>query len=215
MSMKTNKFLRIASVLLIAVLLSTCVISGTFAKYISTASGNDTARVAKWDITVEGEKLAVENTDIVFDLFSTVGDYDANPEDKADDADVINGTGENIIAPGTEGSFQFDIVNNSEVNAKYTIELEETNGAGIPLQYSVDGTTWKDSIAELAMEDLTNVDIAMTDGEDTQVVYWRWVFEGTTEGAHAGQTDGTDTALGLAGTDTVKIAASITVTQVD
>ena len=46
--MKTNKMMRIASVLLVAVLLTTCSISGTFAKYVSQATGTDTARVAYW-----------------------------------------------------------------------------------------------------------------------------------------------------------------------
>ena len=44
--MKTNKMMRIASVLLVAVLLTTCVISGTFAKYTTTVSATSTANVA-------------------------------------------------------------------------------------------------------------------------------------------------------------------------
>ena len=48
--MKKNKMMRIASVLLVAVLLSTCAISGTFAKYVTQVSGNDSARVARWGI---------------------------------------------------------------------------------------------------------------------------------------------------------------------
>ena len=45
--------MRLASALLVAVLLTTCTISGTFAKYVTTASATDTARVAKWGVTVE------------------------------------------------------------------------------------------------------------------------------------------------------------------
>ena len=58
--MKKNKMMRIASVLLVAVLISTCAISGTFAKYVTRAEGTDTARVAKWGIllTVEGSAFA-------------------------------------------------------------------------------------------------------------------------------------------------------------
>ena len=47
--MKKNIMMRVASALLIAVLLTTCAISGTFAKYVSTASGSDTARVGNID----------------------------------------------------------------------------------------------------------------------------------------------------------------------
>ncbi|MBQ4559616.1 MAG: hypothetical protein IJA54_04740 [Tyzzerella sp.] len=211
--MKKNKTMRLASGLLVAVLLTTCAISGTFAKYVSDATNSDTARVAKWSIEVEGEEIGVAGDPVVaFDLFETVKDTAG-----ADEADVKVGTGdEHIIAPGTSGSFAIDIANKSEVNAKYTIALEETNTGNIPLQYSVDGTTWKDSIAELVMTDLTNQDIAMGTGTATETVHWRWVFEGTTPGAHAGQTDETDTALGNATTAaTVTIKATITVTQVD
>ena len=46
--MKKNRMLRLASALLILTLLTTSVIGGTFAKYVSTGSVSDTARVAKW-----------------------------------------------------------------------------------------------------------------------------------------------------------------------
>lgn len=50
--MKKNKFMRIASVLLIVTLLSTSVISGTFAKYTTEAEGSDSATVAKWGVNL-------------------------------------------------------------------------------------------------------------------------------------------------------------------
>ena len=55
--MKKNKMLRIASVMLVLALITTCVISGTFAKYVtSKTGGSDSARVAKWGIgiTIDG-----------------------------------------------------------------------------------------------------------------------------------------------------------------
>ncbi|MBR6564968.1 MAG: hypothetical protein IKK71_05985 [Clostridia bacterium] len=209
--MKKNTMMRIASVLLVVVLLTTSVISGTFAKYISTGVGSDIARVAKWSIEVEGTEIGVAgDTAVAFDLFSTV--KDSNGTDDETDMNPADGT---IIAPGTSGSFAIDIENKSEVNAKYTIALTESNPKNIPLQYSVDGTNWKDSVAELTMDALTDQAIAMGTGVATKTVYWRWVFEGTTPGAHAGQTDAADTALGYEGTATVTIQATITVTQVD
>ena len=56
--MKKNKIMRIASVLLVAVLMSTCAISGTFAKYVTEGSSDDTARVAKWGVTISGKPAA-------------------------------------------------------------------------------------------------------------------------------------------------------------
>lgn len=212
--MKKNRMMRLASVLLVLTLLTTSVISGTFAKYTSTRSGSDVARVAKWSIEVEGTEIGVPgNATVAFDLFSTVKDTKGT-----DEADVKAGTdGEHIIAPGTSGSFAIDIANKSEVNAKYTITLTETNTGNIPLQYSVDGTTWVDSVAELTMTALTDQSIAMGTGTATKTVYWRWVFDENVDDqtVHAGQTDVTDTALGYAGTAQVTIEAAITVTQVD
>ena len=46
--MRKNKMMRLASALLVAVLLSTCAISGTFAKYVTSSTGTDKARVAYW-----------------------------------------------------------------------------------------------------------------------------------------------------------------------
>lgn len=58
--MKKNKMMRAASALLIAVLLTTCAVSGTFAKYTTSETGSDTARVAKWgvEVTAEGTMFA-------------------------------------------------------------------------------------------------------------------------------------------------------------
>ena len=212
--MKKNRMMRLASVLLVLCLLTTSVISGTFAKYTSTSSGSDVARVAKWSIKVEDTEIGVAgDTSVAFNLFSTINDTG----NTAAEADVATKEGEKIIAPGTAGSFVIDIKNESEVNAKYTIALEETNASNIPLQYSVDGATWVDSVAELTMTALTDQTIAMGTGTATKTVYWRWVFEGTTEGAHADQTDVTDTALGydFDNLAEVTIEATITVTQVD
>ena len=68
--MKKNKMMRIASILMVAVLVSTCAVSGTFAKYVTSDSGKDTARVAKWGISIlasgdlfaETYKKATDNT---------------------------------------------------------------------------------------------------------------------------------------------------------
>lgn len=204
--------MRLASVLMVAVLLSTCAIFSTFAKYASISSGNDTARVATWSIKVSGTEIGVAgNTNVAFDLFKTVKDTAG-----ADEIDVAKESADDniIIAPGTSGSFGIVIKNDSEVNAKYTITLAETNESNIPLKYSVDGTNWVDSVAELAMGSLKDVAINMNN-QDTKTVYWKWAFEGTDPGAHANQDDESDTLLGYNHTATVTITATIAVEQVD
>ena len=97
--MKKNKMMRIASVLLVAVLLTTCAISGTFAKYVTSKERTDTARVAKFGVdlgvTVDGAFATEYDADV------TVTDKDGAAIAKtvvsaADDQD-------NLVAPGTKG----------------------------------------------------------------------------------------------------------------
>ena len=210
--MKKSKTMRAASFLLVLTLMTSCFVGSTFAKYTSTTTGTDSAKVAKWSFLVEGTQIAVKDTPatVTFDLFNTIKDTNVNENE----TDVHT----NLIAPGTQGSFTIDLQNLSEVNASYTIALTESNDNAIPIQYSVNGTEWKDSVADLAMTALTDVPIKMNGATDQKTVYWRWVFDGNTNGAHAGQTDVYDTALGIAAQSaapTVTITATITATQVD
>lgn len=203
---KRSPFMRIAGVMLGASLLMTCVISGTLAKYTSAATGSATATVAKWSVEVNGTDITKKDT-VTFDLFNTVNEADT----EAAENNVVAGK----IAPGTGGSFALKIDNKSEVDAVYTMALTETNNSSVPIQYSLDKDVWADDLTAINT-DQTDVALDKETGTKTVTVYWRWMFDGTDDGAPAGQTDLTDTALGTADTaPTVQIAASFTVTQVD
>lgn len=208
-------FMRTAGVMLVLCLVLSCTLFGTMAKYTSSLSGAETGTVASWKINVgpDGEKVDIssadpENDTIAFNLFSTVNDTG----NTAAEGDIASVVGTNLIAPGTAGSFDIKIENASQVNAKYTVALAETN-TNVPLRYSVDGTNYVDSIAELTMTALTDNEIAMN-ATETVTVYWMWGYNG----GHADQTDGTDTALGVAAQTapaTVTITATVSATQVD
>ncbi len=197
--MKKNKMMRIASVLLVAVLLSTCAISGTFAKYTSTATATATATVAKWDIKLDGN--AFVNT-ATFDLAETWTDT------RTATSTDVNVT-EDYLAPGTEGSFDFTLQNSSDVVATYAISLSETLSATpdgyteeqFPVEYSVDGSTWNADITQLELDGT----LAIGSAAVTVTVYWRWSYNGN---------DVIDTVFGTTN-PTVTIDATITVTQVD
>lgn len=194
---KRSPFIKIASIMLGASLLMTCVISGTLAKYTSAATGTASATVAKWSVEFSGTDIAT-NDNVAFSLFDTVKEADGTTAE----ADVAAGK----IAPGTGGSFDLKIENKSEVNATYSVALTETNNSNVPIEYSADnGTSWK------ALSDLNVTDKAIAIGaSETIKIQWRWVFEKN----EAGNT--TDTALGTATTaPTVGIAADFTATQVD
>ena len=123
--MKKNKMMRIASVLLVAVLLSTCAISGTFAKYVTTGTASDVARVAKWGVTIEGA-IGGANNMFTDSYKNTPATYTAN-----EDGDTItvqaSTAGTAIVAPGTESTLTaFDISGQPEVDVvvTYVADLE-------------------------------------------------------------------------------------------
>ena len=196
--MKKNVMMRVASALLVAVLLTTCAISGTFAKYVSTSTGTDSARVALWKVELEDAAIADTFT---FDLFNTV--KDSNVTDN--ETDVKAGEGETIIAPGTSGSFEINLENASEVNAEYDIAYTVTNEDDIPVEFKIGEGEWTSDLATL---DATDVEFNM--GATASVtVQWRWAY-------YVNETaDAADTELGLDGSATITVDADVTVTQVD
>ncbi|MBE6566698.1 MAG: hypothetical protein E7659_06300 [Ruminococcaceae bacterium] len=196
--MKKNVMMRVASALLVAVLMTTCAISGTFAKYTTSATATDSARVAKWDVKINGSTANNSNT-FTFNLFETINDTTGGAEGDINPAD---GT---IIAPGTQGSFEIVLKNDSEVTAEYVIDYTVTNTANIPVVFSLNGTDWKNSIDELDVTTPVNLAIGAT--APTITVHWMWAFEGGN--------DNHDTYLGLDGSATLKVDAKVTVTQVN
>ena len=193
---KRSIMIRVMAVLSVVMMFTICFVGGTFAKYTSSGSGSDTATVAKWDIKVGGTNITTNDT-FTFDLFKTITDSDLNSSET--DMNPVDGS---IIAPGTSGKFDIVIKNDSQVNAKYSIDYTVTNNGNIPVQFSTDGATWKTDINELDVSDVA-IDIG---AEKTVTVRWKWAFDGN---------DITDTTLGSAGAATLTVAAAVTATQVD
>ncbi|MBQ9011592.1 MAG: hypothetical protein IJ093_02975 [Bacilli bacterium] len=195
--MRKFNSMRMAAVMFVAVLLTTCTISGTFAKYTSSSTGSDQARVAKWDIKLNN---GAWSDTVSFDLFSkTYTNVSAS---------------EKVVAPGTEGEFTFTVKNDSEVTAKYSVDLALTNANNIPLEFSVNGGAYQTPTGNkltLATDD----QLAIGSTAKTVTVAWRWVYEADGNEAAVAAADATDTTLGLAGTATVKVDATIVATQVD
>ena len=50
--MKKNRFIKLASGLLVLCLMTTCVIGATLAKYTTANNKQDSARVAKWGVRI-------------------------------------------------------------------------------------------------------------------------------------------------------------------
>ncbi len=124
--MKKNKLMRIASVLLVATLLSTSVISGTFAKYVTTDEAQDAARVAKFGVVAS----------VIGDLYGQT--YLASDNDEMSEWGLhtptvsINSTTEgDVVAPGTKNTkgMNFAITGAPEVSTAVHFDYTE-DGAG-------------------------------------------------------------------------------------
>jgi hypothetical protein len=236
--MKKNAMLKIAAILMVAVLLTTCAISSTFAKYVTDGTDvNTSARVAKWGVTVTVDGA---------NAFAT--DYD----DVA--AATVHSTVK-VVAPGTANEDAVSIVVAGQPEVDATIEVPTTTfvdlanfGSYCPIIFTVKagaststaktfyvgGTNHAASgtIADVdALETAINTFIAASfkdadyEAEGTTAIDmvleigWEWEFEGSTV---ASQTDDLDSDLGDLAADanadndpTITFAADVTVTQKD
>ena len=218
--MKKNKMMRIASVLLIAVLMTTCAISGTFAKYVTSAEGTDSARVAKFGVTITANGTTFANA------------YNDDPANATTEvqADV------KVVAPGTGGNMaSMTLTGTPEVAVKvsYVADLSLSTNWTVdgtfycPLIITVEGTRVDGknytSAAEFeaAVEALINgwtktynagTNLS-TVAEDSVSVSWEWPFSTSPEN------DVKDTWLGgqaaAENAATVALTITTTVEQVD
>ena len=219
--MKKNTMMRIAAVVLMCTLVTACFASSTFAKYTSEATGTGVATVAKWDVDINGEKIT--GTDpVTFDLFKTVLDTKNDAEEENVEKSTTPGTV--IIAPGTKGSFDLKVKNNSQVDATYSILLKNTDGktsdATIPVTFKVTkgSTTTTCTLAELLagkkLVDNETLRMNNVDNEQTITVEWEWAFESGADAAAIKANDASDTAHGITPTS-IYLTAVLDVTQVD
>ena len=224
--MKKNKMMRIASVLLIAVLMSTCAISGTFAKYVTEGSAADTARVAKWGVTVTGV------TGDANEMFAM--EYDSDTDDYT--AGVTVQSTVNVVAPGTSGTFSnFSITGTPEVavviNYDATLTLSGWAVPGDDFYCPIVITVGDTEVSGLGYNSASDFAAAVKaavqaysqtyapgtdlrgEADENIVISWAWAFEG------AGVINSYDTALGDAAAEgnasTIQLDVTATVTQVD
>ena len=232
--MKKNKMMRLASALLIAVLLSTSVISGTFAKYTSSANATDKARVAYWgwgsDSTIE------------FDLFD--GQYD----------NVKSENGDNVVAPGTSKSATFTFeykptddgkaltagaIKAPEVTYDFTVAFDIADGADYDaldandnFYWTLNGTKYDtlndlkaavmllsgeaDGTARYTPGQLPPMFANDTNNAIQNTIGWIWEFETVNSGVVDTDQDEEDTAMGnAADLDDLTITITVTATQVN
>lgn len=237
--------MRVAGLLLALVLVTSCFVGGTFAKYVTKAGGTtNEARVAKWGVTVK----ATGDGEVFSDEYKDPTDSKTTVKAEAGE------TNYKLVAPGTkkENVATITLKGQPEVAVKVdyhaVLHLNGWNyNAGTnpadakfycPLIFTitVDGTETKvnglDSntaddlqtkvtniITQLSKEYEPNTNLGTVASGHEVKVSWEWPFEDTATGAK--QTDVKDTYLGDQAVKgglnipTVTFGMSATVTQVD
>lgn len=228
--MKKNKLFLLGLFVVFAAVLSLSLVSNTLAKYTSSKTGSDSARVAKWgvviNVTDDGDSKNVLDT------------KDSNTE-----AEISVNQDKKLLAPGTKGQLLTVVVTGSpevavNVDVSFTLTLTgweignpateymplvftaEIGGAAAKTYRIGDGAGEYANISALCNQLKTDIEDAaagLNEGvyeEDTNlattfdlVLSWKWAYEG--ENAN-------DTALGnLAVAPTLGLEYSITITQID
>lgn len=125
--MQKNKTMRLASGLLVLTMLTTCIISGTFAKYVTGDEAGDSAGVAKWGVTttISGALFGAHYNDFESDkganqiAASYTGSVDSHAGDESDSE-------ENIVAPGTRSeNMTISIAGTPEVSGKIELTVDD------------------------------------------------------------------------------------------
>ena len=241
MTSKKNRTLRAAVLMLALVLITSCFVGGTFAKYVTSGDAGDNARVAKWGVSITAHDTG--------DVFAK--EYDAIA---GQDNTVIAGGEYKVIAPGTkkDNAALVTLSGKPEVSVQVTYNAEhfsltgnwiggENNTFYCPLIIKVTGkvgdavktetincvektsaaeveTAVKNAVAACSATYGPNTDLSTVAGDGLKIS-WEWPFEGT---ANQGQTDAKDTYLGnqaatANGLDipAIHIPVTATVTQID
>lgn len=234
MILKNNRTMRAAVLLLALVLITSCFVGGTFAKYVTSGDAADLARVAKWGVTVTahgtGDVFAKEYAGIAGQDNTVVADDGKTnvvaPGTKKENATLVTLSGKPEVAVNvTYSADHFGLTGNwqSDDNGTFYCPLIITVGdrvikcAALQNAEAV-ATAVKDAVAACSATYGPNTDLSAVANGGLKIS-WEWPFEETD---NPGQTDAKDTYLGnQAATATgldipaIHIPVTATVTQID
>lgn len=229
--MKKNLVFKLGLFCAALVLVATCFVTNAWAKYTTTVSATDTAKVAKWSVAFKaGDTTVSQNTEI--ELFKTEMS-NIYPNDDDEYAENVH-DGKALIAPGSTGTFVLEFSSSSQVAVSYVVALtenstsiviDEGDDAGtytIPLKWSVtvsdqggneiasytDEDSLEDCFAEVEAFTLQATDGTNANAKKLIVsITWRWEY------SVSEAQDKIDTILG-ANEPTYTIGLNVTATQV-
>ena len=233
--MKKNKILRLASVMLMLCLITTCAISGTFAKYTTSNDATDSARVAKWGVGI-AITASTEGEDEVF-----VNEYAKDASGFDGITNTVVHASEDLVAPGTTGEITIVLTGAPEVAFDFQVAVDITSDVVVPKNTDVGDTSVlaadynpvkftlkKDGVVVTGAEKITLAELetkleALSGAKQandttfaaTYTITWEWAFSGN---------DYADTYLGnvAAGTVTdantktnIEFEITVSATQID
>lgn len=210
--MKKQRFFMLGIITVLVAVLSLTFVSSTFAKYTTTGSASDSARVAKWGVVITAD--VYEDDQLEADLTAT------------ETGIVASATAPDLLAPGTGIHFaSLSITGTPEVSVEVTytatLTLEGWSVEGtdyVPLVFVIEGAeVTGDTMAELkanveaaiaghSKEYAAGTNLALQ-AENALEVSCYWDFVGN---------DAKDTALGNASTaPSINLVINCTVNQTE
>jgi len=226
----------VLGVLLLAVMVTSYSVCGTYAKYVSSIDYTDEARVARWDFNIQ----ETSTVDLFQSSYTTTDDNGTYTYVASKDA-------AKVVAPGTKGEYTYVLSGTAETNFKVSSTTTLVNNVAIidnsarpadwdygmiqynPLEFSFDGgNTWvkttelvKDENGKIigltvSQKDLSKVYAANSNVNEGHSIMWQWPFEAKDAEITYNYNDNDDTVLGLRAVEDndLKISATISTSVV-
>ena len=220
---RSNNMIRAAAIMVVLTMITSCFVGGTFAKYTTSASSEDAARVAYWGFQASN---SMDITGLFSDTYTNV--------------DSVNG--DDVIAPGTSGSQTFAFAWDESVSdngtavsvtgpeVAYTFAVDTSASScdqsiqdNENIQWKLDNGEWGTWSELLASIEALSGDASgskeyapntlpdgFTAADDVHTISWQWIYS-TSDDA-----DVVDTTMGNADDlANVKVSIDITATQID
>lgn len=199
---KKNGFLKVAGIMAVIVMLTTCIVSGTVAKYTSTGTaGFNPVTPASWEIKLND---STELTTGVTDLTWTIKAINT----ETGELHVADGK----IAPGTWGYAKVKVTNNGEVDAALTLtgldSIADKGNGSSNLSFKFVAMDEDPTSYSEANGNTSNITLAQKTSKTFYVCY-EWVYD--EDGTH----DAEDTNLGTNQAEISFDNLTITATQVE
>lgn len=115
---RSSMMVRLAAILIVVMMFTMCMVSGTFAKYVTSASADDNqAQVAKWGVTVTAE-------DVSDNFFKTTyATHDSSVSSTIANS-VVSSSEAELVAPGTSGGvLEFSVTGTPEVAVNVSFNM--------------------------------------------------------------------------------------------